>query len=160
MTFPTSYDDDNTLFGDLADQKTLVLRAACTSVDTHLLVESTAGISAPTFLRLGNEIVKVTTVNPASLDVIRDPDTATSHSMGDALYVVITAEHLNVLRDRAIETQKYQGLVGIDADKPASPEVSEVYIATDTGQGLCVHRCGSMVTARWCSFSCRCSAGW
>lgn len=132
MTFPVSYDNDNTLYGDPVDQKTLVLRAGCTDVDTHLLVESTAGVSAPTFLRFGNEIVKVVTVNPASLDVIRDPATATSHGAGDALYVVITAGHLNVLRDRAIATQQYQGLVGVDADKPASPEVSEVYMATDT----------------------------
>jgi hypothetical protein len=144
MTFPATYDDDNTLYGDLADQKSLVLRAGCTSLDTHLLVESTAGVTAPTFLRFGNEIAKVTTINPASIDVIRDPAAAASHTVGDALYMVVTAEHLNVLRDRAIETQKYQGLVGVDADKPSSPEVSEVYIATDTEK---VYVC--LVAGQW-----------
>jgi hypothetical protein len=53
-------------------------------------------------------------------------------------------DHFNILRDRAVETQKYQGLVGLDAAKPASPAVSEVYIATDTNK---VYVC--VVAGQW-----------
>ena len=132
MTFPLSYDDKNDLLGDLADQKTLVLRASCTNTDTTLLFETVVGVDVPTWMRLGDELVYVTSVTANSAEVLRDPETATSHDVGEAAYLVITAEHLNIIRDRAIETQKYQGLIGDDADKPASPAVSEVYIALDT----------------------------
>ena len=132
MTFPASYDDDNILFGDLVDQRTLILSQGCLAADTELFFESVLGISAPTFLWMEGELIKVTGVNVDSLDVERDPSTATSHVAATAGFVVIAAEHLNILRDRAIATQKYQGLIGNDADKPASPQVTEVYIALDT----------------------------
>jgi hypothetical protein len=143
MTFPTSYDDDSTLIGDLADQKTLILRAPCTNVDTLLRFETIVGVSVPTYIRLGNELIYMTGSSDNNATVVR-PGNATAHNTGDSAFIVLTAEHLNILRDRSIETQKYQGLVGLDASKPAVPEVTEVYVATDTQR---VYVC--LVAGQW-----------
>jgi hypothetical protein len=144
MTFPVSYDDDNILFGDPADQKTLILSQAGLAYDTELFFESVVGVSAPAFIWMEGELIKVTGVNLDSLDVERDPAIAISHTTGMAGFIVIAAEHLNILRDRALATQKYQGLLGNDADKPASPQPTEVYIAIDTEK---VYAC--IIAGQW-----------
>ncbi len=131
MTF-YNYDTDALLYGDLADQKTLILNKPCTSEETELFFETVVGVSAPTFIRMEDELILVSQTKASSLMVTRDPSQAMPHVIGTAAYVVIAAQHLNILRDRAIEVQKCQGLVGNDADKPADPDIAEVYIALDT----------------------------
>ncbi len=133
MSFPTSYDDDSTLLGDLQDQKNLVLNFPCADVDTRLFFESIAEVSVPTYLRIQNELIRVTGLDEGdqSLTVVRGAGAA-NYLKGETASMVVVGEHLTTVRDRAVVTQKYQGLVGLDAAKPASPEVSMIYIATDT----------------------------
>lgn len=136
--FPTAYDGEEQLLADLQDQRTLILSAACTSDpgDTTLVFETVVNVVPNMFLELGTEHVKTVSVDPSTKSIVVERAVLgtqpTAHAMGDAAFVVITAGHLNSLRDAALRTEKYGGLVGLDAGKPVTPETGEVYIATDT----------------------------
>jgi hypothetical protein len=147
MTYPLSYDTNETDFlGDLADQKFLVLTVAPGS-GTVLSVESIAGINIPGYFRSGDELLLAISADPVAntLTVTRGAlGTPIDNTalVGDSIFPVLTSMYFTKIRDRALVTQKYQGLVGLDAAKTATPEVAELYVATDTHMVYVCHTAG------------------
>ena len=154
MTFqyPTEY-DDNAFLGPLVDQKALALSLAVDDVSTTLKFDSIAEVPLPTYLRidtlvgltLASEVVYVTEASEQYSEftnVIRGAlgSTAHTHLAGDPAYVVITAGHLNELKDAALIVQKHHGLVGPQSGMTVrTPDIGEQYLdATNQLAYACV----------------------
>ena len=135
MAYPTSYDSDTELLGNLVDQRTLVLSEGVEADDTTLSFETLADLPLPTYIRIGTELVYAPEASGYMLiNCVRGVlgTSAAIHTKGTGAYVVLTSEHFNRLRDRALATQRAQGLVGLLANRPLMPKTGEVFIATDT----------------------------
>lgn len=48
------------------------------------------------------------------------------------MFLSLSGQHLNLLRDATMSAQQYLGLVGTDAGKEATPDQNKVYVASDT----------------------------
>ena len=83
----------------------------------------------------GFEIVRIDSHGATGvLNVTREFNGSTAQSHLDNAQATQdpTAYDLAILREGLIATQKFKGLVGLDASKSATPSPSNVYIATDT----------------------------
>jgi hypothetical protein len=87
------------------------------------------------FFELGAEVIRIVSSDEATKSVVVERavlgTAPAAHAAGDPAYAVIVAEHLNSIRDAALQVEKFGGLVGFDDDKSATPEVGETYVATD-----------------------------
>lgn len=138
---PVSYDSALSLLGDLIDHRNLTLAQDVDDEQTTLGLQGYAGdIALPVYLRFGDgsdEIVYVEVIDGVSMSgVVRGAagTVAGAHSAGAPLYLAYTGRHLAQMRDALLAAQRYQGVVGPLAGRPASPRVSEVYITDDEGQ--------------------------
>jgi len=59
---------------------------------------------------------------------------ATDNYVGDGMYLPLTSLHLNGMLNEVLAAEKYFGLVGADASKSATPDIDQVYIASDTNK--------------------------
>lgn len=155
--YPTTYDDEQSTFGDLEDLIVLTLDATAhpsginasetsltftetSLVDrlnlyTELIFEGDDGTG--TVDDFGNiEGVRITAKGAGGsgqVTVTRGwVGVAQTHAAGAVATQDPSAVHFNKLRDALIAAQKYKGLVGLDAGLPATCSPGEMYIATDT----------------------------
>ena len=139
--YPSDY-DDNAFLGPLVDQKALSLTLPVDETTTALKFDSIAEVPLPTYLRidtmvgleLHSEVVYVTESNDLYSEftnVSRGAlgSTPIAHNGGDPAYVVITAQHVNEIKDAALAVQKHHGLVGPQSGMASrTPEVGEQYL--------------------------------
>jgi len=136
---PGAYDDDTTLIGDQIDQRTFTLDGAINnSVQTITVLGSLGDLEVPCYILFTDTTDEIIFAQGKSgsdltncLRGVRGT-TAASHSDGASMSLILSGQQINMFRETVIAGQKFQGLVGTDAAKPASPEVNQVYFATDT----------------------------
>jgi len=139
---PTAYDDATSLLGKLISQRGFQLSAGVSATDTTLPISGNLGdIEVPVYVFFPdtNEIVFCESKagdNKSFTSCIRGvrQSDAAAHSGGQKFILVLTGNHLNMMRDAIIAGQRNQGLAGTDAGKSGSPAVNEAYFATDTGK--------------------------
>ena len=146
--YPDAFDNDLSLYGDLQDQRNLSLIVDATDTATTLYFDGIEGVDLPTYiLFMDGEIIYVEATNfdkTAFVNVLRGAcgSTPIAHSIGSGAYLVLTAKHINVLKNAALIAQKFHGLFGLDEDKPATPEVGMIYNAQDTKLMYCCTQAG------------------
>jgi len=140
MAFPTAY---TTPVGDVVDFVVLTLDGAHNnSTTTMTFNESIASLNFPCILVFQEEdgdfeIVEATATPGANqLTVTRGAESTTPGTYeGDEQCVMENAVYyIGLIRDTIIASQKYKGLVGVDAAKPGTCSIGEAYVATDTSK--------------------------
>jgi hypothetical protein len=143
VNYPTSYDDVTTLLGDLIDQRNFTLLTGITDSQTVIdTVGSVEDVDVPVYLLFTDgtdEIVFAESIAADGLgfeDVVRGARGTTNqiHTAGAGFSLILSGKHFIQMRDAIIQSQEHIGLVGLDANKAASPVVNEVYVATDTNR--------------------------
>ncbi len=137
---PTAYDDDSSLLGDLIDQRNFELESNISDTDATIPILGNLGdIDFPvyvTFVTTGEIFYCEAAAgdNKSFVSCVRGVrgTLAQSHTTGDSMFLSLSGQHLNLLRDSTITSQQYLGLVGTDAGKSGTPDVNKVYVATDT----------------------------
>lgn len=142
-SMPSSYDDENTLFGEIFDQRNFTLASGISNSATDLpLIENVGDMTPPFYVIFSTgtnagEIIYVegfsdsnTHFNPVIRG--RRGTSGQTHDAGDQMAMILSGMQMMQFRDAVIAGQKYQGLVGTDAAKSGSPAVNEVYYASDT----------------------------
>lgn len=146
--FPTAYDDDQSLFGDLEDIIILTLDSTAhpsgiNDTETVLTFTETALVdrlnlyTELVFETANVEIVRITAKGAGgsgNVTVTRGfaGTTAQPHAAGAVATQDPIAEHFKRLRDALVAAQKFKGLTGTVL--PATCEPSEVFIKTDTSE--------------------------
>ena len=134
--------DDNAFLGPLVDQKALSLKVPVDATTTTLKFDSIAEVPLPTYLRIDSvvnivthsEIVYITEANEQYSEftnVVRGAlgSVAIPHNGGDPAYIVITARHVNEVKNAALNAQKHHGLVGPHSGMAGrNPEVGEQFL--------------------------------
>ena len=142
-SMPTSYDDDTTLLGDLIDQRNFELQSNITASDTTIPILGNLGdIDLPVYVTFADntsEMFYCETIagdNKSFTSVTRGVrgTVAQAHTASDVMYLSLSGQHLDMLKEATIAAQQYLGLVGTDAAKAATPAQNEVYVATDTSK--------------------------
>lgn len=135
-SLPTAYDTAATLMGAFNDRTGFTLQSGINNAVTTIPAsESLSGVEAPLYLKIGDEIVFAGAITGNSFTLcVRGArsSTAATHAAGDAMLPILTGKHLMQFREAILAGQRYQGLVGADASKPATPYVGQLYFATDT----------------------------
>ena len=135
---PTAYDDDSVLLGDAIDQRSFTLASNITDVVTTIpTIDNLGDVDVPLYLHFvdTDEIVFAEGISGSSFTpCVRGArgSANVSHTAGEAINLVLSGAQVNMFREAVIAGEKYQGLVGLDASKVASPAVNAVYFATDT----------------------------
>ncbi len=138
---PTAYDDDSSLLGDLIDQRNFQLQASINASDTTIPVSGNLGdINLPAYIAFVDdtgELFYCETIagdNKSFTGVTRGArgTLAQSHTAAAAMKLVFSGQHLDMMKEGTIAAQQYLGLAGTDASKAATPDLNEVYVATDT----------------------------
>lgn len=138
---PTAYDDDSSLLGDLIDQRNFQLQSSISVSDTTIPVSGNLGdINLPVyvvFIDGTNELIYCETVagdNKSFTGVTRGArgTLAQTHTAAAEMKLVLSGQHLDMMKEATITAQQYLGLAGADASKVATPDQNEVYVATDT----------------------------
>jgi hypothetical protein len=136
---PGAYDDNTTLVGDQIDQRTFVLYEGIDdSVTTITILGSLGDLEIPCYLLFTDgtgEMIFVQGKSGSDLtNCIREVrgTTKAAHVGGASMSLILSGQQLNMFREAVVAGQKFQGLVGLDASKPATPVVNQVYFATDT----------------------------
>ena len=137
---PTAYDDDSSLLGDLIDQRNFELQSNINATDTTIPILGNLGdIDFPvyvTFVTTGEIFYCEAAAgdNLSFVSCVRGVrgTLAQSHTATELMFLSLSGQHLNTLRDATIAAQQYLGLVGTDAGKEATPDRNKVYVATDT----------------------------
>jgi hypothetical protein len=112
--------------------------------------ESLTGVDLPTYIVFeGGEVAYCESIGGAGSDqfILTDLDDRgllnteiQPHGNGEKVYITILSPNHNLMRAAVLLAQKYQGLVGLDASKPATCVAGEAYVATDTDK---IYRCFS-----------------
>ena len=143
--YPTSFDDSDSLLGEL-DNRQIFTVATAIGIDDTLFVmeEDLSSVDLPTYVLFrGGEIAYVETVGGggnktficSSLEDRGALGTQIQpHGVGELVVLGITSRHHLLLKAATIAAEQHQGLVGNDADKPANPDPGERYTALDTGK--------------------------
>lgn len=146
--YPSAYDNNETLFFPLQNTRILTVKK---SVDVETLSvtvnENLTGLDGPFYIVFeGGEIWYVAS-GGVGQDAFNDwvislqshaeqramhGSQLQIHVPGEKIYLGILAQHVNMLKEVLFASQKYRFLVGLEANKPASPSVGERYLATDT----------------------------
>lgn len=135
---PTAYDDNTTLLGDMIDQSSCTLAEAIDQyVTTIPTLENLGSINIPCYLHFTDtdEIIYAEGKTAYSFtSCVRGArgSTAVTHSAGETLNLVLSGNQMILFRLAVIAGETYQGLVGTDAGKSATPTQNAVYFATDT----------------------------
>lgn len=135
---PGAYDDNTTLIGDQIDQRTFVLDGAINDTVTDITVLGSLGdLEVPCYILFTdstNEMVFVESKAGSILTVIREVrgTTKAAHANGASASLILSGQQVNMFREAVIAGQKFQGLVGLESAKPATPVVNQVYFETDT----------------------------
>jgi len=136
--FPSDYDDNDTLLGNLVDQRNFQLKTGVDNDDQTIEVEgSLADIDLPVYIRWGDgtgEITYCDEINGAKtafLNVIRGArgTTGVSHSVGADFYLAVMGIQFYLFMDAILAAEKYQALV--KTSSPGTCSVGEALIRSD-----------------------------
>ena len=136
---PGAYDDNTTLIGDQIDQRIFTLDGAINdSVTTITVLGSLGDLEVPCYLLFTDgtdEMIFAEGISGSDLTgCIREVrgTTKAAHADGASISLILSGQQLNMFRNAIIAGQEFQGLVGVDASKAATPVVNQIYFATDT----------------------------
>jgi hypothetical protein len=144
--YPTAYDDDTTLLGELLNQRTFSLVTSVGITDTVLDLGSGAmdGIDLPIYmtwddaaLKKNDEIVYCEALDTAGNPVVSRGvlnTTAAAHTAGAKLYIAYMGKHATQLLKAILAAEKYQGLVGPATAIPGTPAAGEVFVDSDNDE--------------------------
>ena len=145
--FPASYDDVNSLLGLPGNREVFTVESIVSVDDTVFdMVEDVSAVDLPCYITFeGGEIIYITSLSGTDKFVCTSLAERGSlgtdiqpHGKNELVYVTILSKNHNLMRTALTLAQKYQGLVGLDANKPATCAVGEAYVATDTDK---IYRC-------------------
>lgn len=139
--YPSSYDDDDSLLGNLENRQVFYLENPM-SVD-DLIIDTSGDISnvnLPCYVLFeGGEIVYCESVSGTDKFIIDSLSergvlgtNIQPHGVNERVYVSVLSVNHNLMRAAAILAQKYHGLVGLDAAKGTPVGAGARYVATDT----------------------------
>lgn len=162
--YPVAFDDASSLYPLLQDRKLyrLASGAAVDALDFFVQLPvgvTLAGVQLPAFLIFGGGEVAYATSTAHSntafhVESLEERGLLGTriqpHGYNERVVIGYLSVHHNQMKRVIQATQKYHGLVGLDANKPASPQPGMRYLATDT---LKVYYCISAGTWVWLNYT-------
>lgn len=145
IVYPVAYDDEDTLLGELRNREVYTVNGLIDVDDLYLpMAEALTNVNLPTYITFaGGEIAYVETIGGAgdkificsSLDDRGALGTKIQpHGIGEMVILGAVSPYHILYKLATIAGQHYQGLVGIDAAKSATPDPGHRFTAIDTGK--------------------------